>query len=84
LSERARLRELERRNRDLEMENAFLKKGVSCCSRSNFSASWKAPPSRLALHPAQAEHHATLELFDHPHAHGHAHQDHKDHRGQHQ
>src|ERR1700682_1731755 len=26
LSERARLRELERRNRDLEMENAFLKK----------------------------------------------------------
>jgi transposase len=28
LSERARLRELERRNRELEMENAFLKKGV--------------------------------------------------------
>ena len=26
LSERARLRELERRNRELEMENAFLKK----------------------------------------------------------
>jgi transposase-like protein len=29
LSERARLRELERQNRELEMENAFLKKGVS-------------------------------------------------------
>jgi transposase len=26
ISERARLRELERRNRELEMENAFLKK----------------------------------------------------------
>jgi len=29
LSERARLRELERRNRDLEMENAFLKKAAA-------------------------------------------------------
>jgi transposase-like protein len=28
VSERARLRELERLNRELEMENAFLKKGV--------------------------------------------------------
>jgi transposase len=28
LSERARLRELERRTRELEMENAFLKKGA--------------------------------------------------------
>jgi transposase len=32
LSERARLRELERRNRELEMENAFLKK-VSMTAR---------------------------------------------------
>ena len=30
LSERARLRELVRRNRELEMENAFLKKGLYC------------------------------------------------------
>jgi transposase len=29
LPERARLRELERRNRDLEMENAFLKKAAA-------------------------------------------------------
>lgn len=29
LSERARLRELERRNRELEMENAFLKKAAA-------------------------------------------------------
>jgi transposase-like protein len=29
LSERARLHELERRNRDLEMENAFLKKAAA-------------------------------------------------------
>ena len=29
LSERARLRELERRSRDLEMENAFLKKAAA-------------------------------------------------------
>lgn len=29
LPERARLRELERRNRELEMENAFLKKAVA-------------------------------------------------------
>ena len=29
LSERARLRELERRNRDLEMENTFLKKAAA-------------------------------------------------------
>jgi hypothetical protein len=28
LSERARLRELERRTRELEIENAFLKKGA--------------------------------------------------------
>ena len=28
ISERARLRELERKNRELEMENTFLKKGV--------------------------------------------------------
>jgi transposase len=28
-SERAKLRELERRNRDLEMENAFLKKAAA-------------------------------------------------------
>ena len=28
MPERARLQELERRNRELEMENAFLKKGV--------------------------------------------------------
>jgi transposase-like protein len=29
LSERARLRELERRNRELEMENTFLKKAAA-------------------------------------------------------
>ena len=29
ITERARLRELERRNRDLEMENAFLKKAAA-------------------------------------------------------
>jgi transposase-like protein len=29
MSERARLRELERRNRELEMENAFLKKAAA-------------------------------------------------------
>ena len=29
ISERARLRELERRNRELEMENAFLKKAAA-------------------------------------------------------
>ncbi len=29
VAERARLRELERRNRDLEMENAFLKKAAA-------------------------------------------------------
>jgi transposase-like protein len=29
MSERARLRELERRNRDLELENAFLKKAAA-------------------------------------------------------
>jgi transposase len=29
LSERARLHELERRNRELEMENAFLKKAAA-------------------------------------------------------
>ena len=29
ISERARLRELERKNRDLEMENAFLKKAAA-------------------------------------------------------
>jgi transposase-like protein len=33
LSERARLRELERRNRELEMENAFLKKAVAYFAR---------------------------------------------------
>jgi transposase len=33
LSERARLRELERRNRELEMENAFLKKAVTYFAR---------------------------------------------------
>lgn len=33
LSERARLRELERRNRDLEMENAFLKKAAAYFAR---------------------------------------------------
>lgn len=34
LSERARLRELERRNRELEMENAFLKKAEPCVTVS--------------------------------------------------
>ena len=33
LPERARLRELERRNRDLEMENAFLKKAAAYFAR---------------------------------------------------
>jgi transposase len=33
LSERARLRELERRNRELEMENAFLKKAAAYFAR---------------------------------------------------
>jgi transposase len=33
LSERAGLRELERRNRDLEMENAFLKKAAAFFAR---------------------------------------------------
>jgi transposase len=33
LSERARLRELERRTRDLEMENAFLKKAAAYFAR---------------------------------------------------
>ena len=33
LSERARLRELERRNRELEMENAFLKKASAYFAR---------------------------------------------------
>lgn len=33
LSERARLRELERRNRELEMENAFLKKAAAFFAR---------------------------------------------------
>ncbi|MGA5135539.1 transposase [Streptomyces olivoreticuli] len=33
LDERARLKELERRNRDLEMENAFLKKAAACFAR---------------------------------------------------
>jgi transposase len=32
-SERARLRELERRNRELEMENAFLKKAAAYFAR---------------------------------------------------
>jgi transposase len=33
ISERARLRELERRNRELEMENAFLKKAAAYFAR---------------------------------------------------
>ena len=33
LSERARLRELERKNRELEMENAFLKKAAAYFAR---------------------------------------------------
>ncbi len=33
LSERARLRELERRNRELEMENTFLKKAAAFFAR---------------------------------------------------
>jgi len=33
LSERARLRELERQNRELEMENVFLKKAVAYFAR---------------------------------------------------
>ena len=33
VSERARLRELERRNRELEMENAFLKKAAAYFAR---------------------------------------------------
>jgi transposase len=33
LPERARLRELERRNRELEMENAFLKKAAAYFAR---------------------------------------------------
>jgi transposase-like protein len=33
LSERARLREFERRNRDLEMENVFLKKAAAYFAR---------------------------------------------------
>jgi transposase-like protein len=33
ISERARLRELERKNRDLEMENAFLKKAAAYFAR---------------------------------------------------
>jgi transposase-like protein len=33
LSDRARLRELERRNRELEMENAFLKKAAAYFAR---------------------------------------------------
>jgi transposase len=33
ISDRARLRELERRNRELEMENAFLKKAAAYFAR---------------------------------------------------
>jgi transposase len=32
VNERARLKELERRNRELEMENSFLKKAAACVS----------------------------------------------------
>ena len=35
ISERARLRELERRNRELEMENAFLKKAAAYFAREH-------------------------------------------------
>jgi transposase len=35
LSERARLRELERKNRELEMENAFLKKAAAYFAREH-------------------------------------------------
>jgi transposase len=35
LSERARLRELERHNRELEMENAFLKKAAAYFAREH-------------------------------------------------
>jgi transposase-like protein len=35
LSERARLRELERQNRELEMENAFLKKAAAYFARGH-------------------------------------------------
>jgi len=35
VSERARLRELERRNRELEMENAFLKKAAAYFAREH-------------------------------------------------
>jgi len=35
LSERARLRELERHNRELEMENAFLKKAAAYFGREH-------------------------------------------------
>ena len=35
LSERARLRELERQNRELEMENAFLKKAAAYFAREH-------------------------------------------------
>ena len=35
LPERARLRELERRNRELEMENAFLKKAAAYFAREH-------------------------------------------------
>jgi transposase len=35
ISERARLRELERLNRDLEMENAFLKKAAAYFAREH-------------------------------------------------
>jgi transposase-like protein len=35
VSERARLRELERKNRDLEMENAFLKKAAAYFAREH-------------------------------------------------
>jgi transposase-like protein len=35
LSERARLRELERKNRELEMENVFLKKAAAYFAREH-------------------------------------------------